>query len=606
MDLTEYKTKLGKLSLNEEKLRDLYLRDISLGKIQGPTTGYASIDKPWLKYYNEETLNTPTPQKTIFNFVYENNKDNLDDVVFVFGREITYREFFETIDKIAKALIGIGIKKGEIVTVAMANTPESFYMLYALNKIGAIIDEIDAFFASPTGINRYLKDTNSKYIFANDPIFPKIMEIKDNNSLKKVVICDITQSIKGDSRNYLNGYTGPKDFAIGWEDFLKKGENQTYETVEFEENSAAVIEHTGGTTGFPKGAVLKNESLNAQALQFTETLGFKHNERWLGLMPIFSSFGLMGGHSVIYKGLTSILIPEYNTGKFADLVRDFKPNRVACSPACYEVLLDYIEKGKIDISCLRNPIVGGDLINKKTEEKLNEALKKTNENNVLLKGYASTEVTAGGTCNLNNKINKIISVGIPFPNVEIKIVDPDNNKELKYNELGEICFSGTNVMKEYYNNPQETEKVLKLHEDNKKWLHTGDVGYIDEDGFTYIKDRIKRIIIRNDGCKVYPSFVEAVILKHKYVKYCSVVGTDDLEHSQGKLPYAYVVLNDECDKSPLEIENEIYKICIDNLPSYSIPIEIDFVQQLSKTKIGKNDYAELSRQANIKIKRKSK
>lgn len=551
-------------------------------------TGYPSIDKAWLKYYDSSFLNADIPRMSIYDYVYKNNKDHLDDTVFVyFDKHITYREFFEMIDAIAKALVAEGVKEDDIVAIGMPSTPEAYCTMYAINKIGAKSDILDVFYAGPEMIKHYLEETGTDFFVITDVILEKILPIINGTNLKRIIVKqDIHAEIPRD------------EMFIEWNDFLDNGFNDNNSYIScYEKMGYSVIEHTGGTTGLPKGAMLSDDGLNGQVWQLSNALSFKRGEVWLGLMPIFSSFGLMGGHLAVSAGLISVLIPNFVPEDFPDLLRKFQPNRFAVSPAFWEMLLNFKGLEDLDLSCVINPIVGGDMVNVKTEKKINELFERKGNPSVLIKGYSCTEASAGTTCNLNQSVNRVGSVGIPLPKVDVKIVDPDTLEEKPYNEHGEICVGGSNLMVGYFNRPEETANALRTHSDGKLWLHTGDIGYMDKDGFLYITNRIKRIIIRNDGCKVYPSTIETSILKHNSVKACVAVGVKDTRFEQGKLPVAFVVLNEDQEKKQEQIREELFKLCFDDIPSYSIPVDIRFVDSLPKTRIGKIDYLTLEKEA---------
>lgn len=591
--LYDLKQNIGKMTSEELEERELYLRNLALGKIEGPQTGLASVDKPWLAKYSEDIVKSSIPKNSLYGFIYENNKDHLDDLVFIAPEKVTYGEMFNRIDEVAKSLTAIGVKEGDLVAVGNATTPEAFYLIYALDKIGAICDSIDALASKSDLINKYLTETNTEYLFINDLSMPEVSKIIGKNNVKNIIVKELMLP-KSEIKS--NG------IITSWEDFISAGKNVELETKPYVENKTSILEHTGGTTGFPKGAMLTNDGLNGQAWQISTSLNFERGEIALGLMPVFASFGLMFAHTAIAYGIQLVLVPLYDPSKFIDLVNEYKPNRFACSPAFWENLLRDPRSKDLDISSFKNPIVGGDLMNEKIEKQVNEYFKSKGNDSVLTKGYSSTESSAGTTCNLGKDCNKLVSVGVPFPKIDIKIVSPDTMQEVPYGVPGEICISGSNLMNGFYNKPEETEKVLKKHDDGKVWLHSGDIGYMDDEGFTYIINRIKRIIIRNDGCKVYPTQIENVILKHEDVSYCSVVGVNDPDHLQGELPYAYVVVNESAQDRLSQIKDEIYALCNDNLPIYSIPMDICFMKELDKTKVGKVDYVSLQEKANQKIK----
>ena len=238
------------------------------------------------------------------------------------------------------------------------------------------------------------------------------------------------------------------------------------------------------------------------------------------------------------------------------------------------------------------PTVGGDAMDKKLEVEANEFLRKHGCTSEIVKGYGLTEVCGGvaGTVPENNQIG---SVGIPFVHTIISIFDPETGEELTYNEHGEICVTGPNTMLKYYNNDEATKEMLRVHDDGRIWVHTGDLGYMDEMGSLFIIDRIKRMIVRHDGFKIFPSLVEDVILLHPAVESVKVVGIADKEHRQGRLPKAHIVLKEQYRENTQEIYEEIKKLCEEKLPEYSQPVAYKFRDALLFTGLGKVDYLQL-------------
>ena len=248
-----------------------------------------------------------------------------------------------------------------------------------------------------------------------------------------------------------------------------------------------------------------------------------------------------------------------------------------------------------DISFLKSLVVGADALRPELEDKLNSFLKAHNAQNNVLKGYGLTEVTAAVSACMSDDVNKLRSVGIPFSHTVISIFDPDTGKELKIGEKGEVCTTGPNTMLGYYNDEAGTKQILKKHDDGLVWLHSGDIGYMDEDGFLYIDGRIKRIIIRFEGKKVFPNIVENIIEKNDMVKECCVVGTKDPNHIQGMLPMLFVVLTDEALKDKENALAKLRESCDNELPDYYRPVDIRVLDRLPLTPIGKVDYRSLEK-----------
>lgn len=601
------------LELNEQKLRDLYLRKLALGEIQGPPTGYASIDKPWLKYYSEEAIDCNIPKMTVFEYLYNCNKEYKERVALnYFGRKITFEELFENIYITAEGFKKLGVKKGDIVTISMPNTPEAVYMFYALSLIGAISNMVDPR-TSKEGIEEYIKEADSKLLVIIDAAVSKVKDVTKKTNTEKVIIVSPADSlplslnvgyrVKEFITRVINK-NGDKSFIFNnnehmhWKTFFNEGKKLKYSGNEkYEENLPVAIVHTGGTTGFPKGVVLSNENINAVAMQSVLTgIDMKREHNWLDIMPPFIAYGIgMGLHLPLTIGMETILIPQFNPKKFDELIYKYKPIHMVGVPSYWGTIIQSKKLKNEDLSYIIAPTVGGDAMDITLEKNANKYLKEHNCNYEIVKGYGMTEVT-GGVAGSIPENNKVGSVGIPFVKTTISIFEPETFEELGYNQKGEICITGPNIMLGYFENLSATNDILKKHNDGKIWVHSGDIGYMTEDGNIYVVDRVKRMIIRYDGFKIFPSLIEKVILEHPLVQTCRVVGMSDLEHSQGKLPCAFIVLKNDVLDNIDNIENEIYDYCKLKLPEYALPNKIKIKEELPYTLIGKIDVLELEKE----------
>lgn len=564
-------------------------------------SGFPSIDKPWLKYYSEDAINTPLPECTIYEYIWNNNKNNLDDIALnYFGRKITYYELFENINKAAKAFSAIGVKKGDCVIIAAVTIPETIYAFYALNRIGAISNMVDPR-TSEDGINNYICEVDAKFVLTIDAAYPKIYKATDGTNVKKIIVTfpmeslSIMKKLFVNISSYLTNKT-PKlsDGCLVWNDFIKSGKNFELQLTSYKKDSCCAIVHTGGTTGFPKGVMLSNDNLNVMALQY-RLLGieFTRKQNFLNIMPPFIAYGVvLGVHMPISLGLNDILIPQLDPNKFAELVIKYKPSHLAGVPTHYNKLRTStkIKNKSLDFLCMTG--CGGDGMSEKFEIIINDFLKEHNCRYPITKGYGMTEISSAASTN-KLELNKVGSVGIPHLKTVISIFKPETDIELKYGEQGEICMCAPTVMLGYYNNNCESKKVLKRHKDGKVWLHSGDIGRMDEDGFLYLDSRIKRIIIRYDGFKIFPSLIEKVILSHPAVEFCCSIGVTDREHSQGRLPAVYIVLKNVCTDRHSKIESELRILCRKELPEYAQPFAYKFCNSLPLTPIGKVDYKKL-------------
>lgn len=560
-------------------------------------TGYPSIDKPWMKYYSEDAINSDMPRCTLYGYIYENNKDYADRVALNYvERKITYGELFSNIEKASKVYARLGVVKGDIITICAVTVPETIYTLYGLNRLGVICNMVDPR-TSEEGINEYLREVNSKIIVTIDVAFEKIKKAINGTSVEKIVVISPADSLLQPKKFMYKALKAPKikkdDSFVTWNSLLADIEQVVPSYVPYTEDAACVIVHTGGTTGIPKGVVLTNDNMNAAAFQaIAAGFDFKREHSWLNIMPPFIAYGVGNGlHLPLAVGMEVILIPAFNPNEFPDLMNKYHPNHMVGVPSHYGNIIRSKKMNNQDLSYVIAPVVGGDAMDISLEKEVNIFFEKHNCSYPVCKGYGMSEVAAAVCACSSHECNKIGSVGTPWPKTVIAAFDIETGKELKYGEEGEICISGPNTMLGYYNNEIETQKVIKQHDDGRMWVHSGDVGYVDSDGFVFIKDRIKRMIVRHDGFKIFPSMLEQVVALNENIELCCVVGVSDTLHSQGKLPIAFVVARSNSD-----IENtksQIIEQCKKELPEYAQPIDIKFIDSMPLTAIGKVDYRKL-------------
>lgn len=567
-------------------------------------TGYPSIDKPWLKYYSEEAINAPLPECTIYEYLWENNKDHLDDIALnYFDRKVTYGELFENIEKAAKAFSALGVKQGDIVVMATVTTPETIYAFYGLNRLGAISNMVDPR-TSTEGIKDYISEVGAKLVLIIDAALTKIKKAVVGTKADTILVASPADSLPQPKKslfllsNKLKGKT-PKlsDKCISWTNFIKKGFDKSPAYSKYKKDTCCVIVHTGGTTGTPKGVMLSNENLNSSVVQCDRSgFNFQRKHKWLGVMPPFIAYGIGNGlHLPLCKGMTLIVLPKFDPTKYDALLLKYKPNHIAGVPSHYNTIVNSKKMRNVDMSFLLSPIVGGDGTEIQVEEKVSAFLKSHNCPSGLIKGYGMTEICAAVCATARNEYNKIGSVGIPFTHSIVSVFDPDSGKELGYGNEGEICMCGPHIMLGYYGKVEETSHIIKKHNDGLLWLHSGDLGSMDTDGCIFIKGRLKRMIIRHDGFKVYPSVIENVILNDKNITACCTVGVKDRKSSQGQLPIAFVVKSG--NESDDAVKSELFELCKNKLPEYAQPIDFIFIDALPLTPIGKIDYRALEKQA---------
>ena len=562
-------------------------------------TGYPSVDKPWLDFYTEEEIAKLLPDSTMYDCVYERNRDNLDKVALnYYGTKISYRSFFEIIDQIASSLEQIGIKEGDAVSICMFNPPEAIYLIFALNKIGAIANMVYGM-ASPQEIRQNINDADSTVVFTLDTFQDKILSLLKDTKVRMVITSNMMQSMSWGNRlgarliKHLKAFPCPKDkHFLTWKAFIQKGNGKS--SHKHNPEMPAIITYTGGTTGGSKGVLLSNRAVLAVAEQYI--IGEKalsRNSTWAQVLPLFIAYGVTCSLMIpLMIGMT--LIVRINMADtIAELYKKFKPNHIIYGPAFWEAFAD--DNQKLDLSGLIAPVCGGDVLHPNAEEKINNYFERCGCPYMLMNGYGMTEVGAAVSCN-NKLAYEFGSVGIPFVKNVISAFDIENGKELRYNETGEICIHTPSMMDGYIKNLEETEKIIRRHEDGLLWVHTGDLGYVTENGFIHINGRLKRYMLRisiETGLqkKLFSLDVEKVFLMHPWVENCAVVPIPDT--MQNQVPKIYIILKKEADKSRAR---EVFtQFAEKNMDEICRPVEYVFVKKFPLTKIGKVDYQTLER-----------
>ena len=561
-----------------------------------------SAEKVWMKYYSEESRNAQPPRMKIYTYYKEVNKDRLHDTtIYYYGAKITVKKLIERIDECANAFAALGVKKGDTVSLLSASTPESIAALYALNKIGATLNAIDPRM-DVKSISRMIRNSGSSVLIAIDIAYPKVAKILTEIKQKHIIIQSAGTSLPFFKKIALkiavrSSVPYGKCGIMSWETFIKGAKNAVAEEAPYEGDATVAITYTGGTTGFPKGVMLTNDSINAVAFNFAHAgIVYEKGQRFLGIMPIFSSYGLVCGiHMPLSMGLELALIPKFMPLKMGEYMKKYKPEHMIATPAFYEILIDSEEMKDFDLSFVLTLGSGGDSMNAGLEAKMKAFMKTHNIRYPLAQGYGMSEVSAAATFCVNDRY-KPGSVGIPCVATIIGIFDPETGEELGYNTPGEVCITGDTMMKGYYNNEAETKHVMRKHADGKVWIHSGDIGTIDEDGFVYIQGRVKRMITRFDGHKVFPVTIESFIGEHELVHSCSVIGVNDRERTQGQYPMAVVELVSGVDVSRREeICREIYHRCQEQLEERGRPVAVVCVDEVPLTAMGKNDYRTLEK-----------
>lgn len=571
------------------------------------------INKVFSKDYSQERIK---PFSEVINTLeypdcamYELLKDTVLKfpklpAVYYYGKEISFQTYYKKILQVARSLKEIGVKKGDTVTISMPNTPEALYTIYAVNMIGAVANMIHPL-SSENEIEYYVETAKSKYFVTIDKLKNRVLRATSNNPLKQIIIADPEISMPRplktlySASEVIKNRKVPKtaDYdeknVIYWKDFyyLGYGYNKKEVIEEVKGEDLAVILYSGGTTGKPKGVMLSNNNFNTLALQCISRIeSATPGNSVLTILPLFHGFGLgCCVHGAMVAGLKCILVPKFEAKDFSKLIKTTKPSFVIGVPTLFEALINSKEKSKTYLSSVNDFICGGDTLKVDLRNKLNIYLSEHGSKAQVRVGYGLSETVAA--CIIcPNFYYKEGAIGLPLPNMNVKIVKIGTKKSLKPNKVGEICISGPSTMMGYLNEEDDTKETLKKHVDGKMWVHTGDLGYINKDGIIFFESRLKRMIITS-GYNVYPTYIEQIIATHPAVESCIVVGVP--HPYRVEVPIANVVLHENYEPSQ-ELTNDILEYAKKSIAKYSMPTNIEYLKVIPKTLMGKVNFKKIT------------
>jgi len=566
-----------------------------------------SASAPWTAYYGNTPASLNYPHVTMYQMLAQTARRYPDCVAYQFmGKKTTYSMFMKRIDAAARGLTKMGIGKGDKVTICMANTPQALDCFYALNRIGAIPNMIHPLSAAKE-IAFYLNFSKSKAILTLDQFYGKVAQIlpelenpttiliakiADELPFPLSVLYPMTKSARAVPKLPRTGYTL-------WYDMISKGKDTQLPPDEGKFDDCGAILYSGGTTGTTKGIMLSNLNFNALGMQTIAASGYGSvaGMKMLSVMPVFHGFGLgIGIHTALIGGATCILIPQFSVKVYAETLVKEKPNLIPGVPTLFEALLRAENLEGVDLSFLKGIFSGGDSLSPELKKKVDTFLRQHNCDQQIREGYGTTEcVTA--SCLTPKDYARSGSIGVPFPDTYYKVVTPGTTEEVPANTEGEICVSGPTVMMGYMDNPEETAHTLRRHYDGRIWLHTGDLGHMDQDGFVYFRQRIKRMII-SSGYNVYPSQLENIIDGHEKVLLSCVIGIKD--DYRGQKIKAFVVPMPGIEPTE-ELKEELLQYCSKHIAKYAMPRELEFRTELPKTLVGKVAYRVLEEEANAAV-----
>ncbi len=554
--------------------------------------------RPWLRFYGDVPPSLDYPQVTLYEALITSVGRSPDATAYDFlGASATYRELGEAVDRCASALAALGLTAGDRITISMPTSPQGVIAFYAVAKLGAVASMIHPL-STPAEIEGYLNLSRSRVALTLDAFYGNFAEIRASTPLETLVlarISDVLPALKRIGFWVTRGRKIPRvppDPAVRWWSELMAEAHPPAPAAATDTNEPAAILYSGGTTGTPKGIVLSHQNFVAEGLQVATWVGLGEADTVLAVLPIFHGFGLGAlVNAALMSGSRLVMVPQFSPEIVAELMRTKRPTLMAGVPTLYEALARDPSLRQADLSSLRAAFSGADTLRRSVKERFERLVAERGGRVRLLEGYGLTEaVTAIMAMPLHDYREG--SIGVPFPDMLAGIFAPGTEEELAPGEDGEICISGPAVMLGYLDNPEATSEALRRHADGRVWLHTGDIGKRDEDGFFSFSSRLKRMI-KSSGFNVFPAQVETVLDQHPAVAEACVVGIPD--EAQGERVKAFVVLADRSRESP-ELAEELIRHCRAHLIKWSCPRAVEFRRELPKTRVGKIDFAALVRE----------
>ena len=565
---------------------------------------------PWEPWMGQVPMHLDYFQGSMFEAVENMAKKYPQNIAFTFmGRSVLYPDMIRETERCAKALKALGIQEGDKVTIAMPNCPQAIYLFYGVNRIGAIANMIHPLSAEKE-IEFYLNVSESKTAITLNQFYQKFANILPNTGVEHLVIANIADALSPVMKvgfalknvidpisKALKKHTRPQFLpripknapkVVLWKDFLAGAETLRGEyAVKRTGEDPAVILYSGGTTGTTKGIVLTNLNFNALGQQVIAANPiFTPGDKMLAAMPLFHGFGLgVCVHTMLSQGGRCILIPQFTAKTYAKDLIKHRCNFIAGVPTLYEALLRLDTMEGADLSCMKGVFSGGDSLSIELKKKFDKFLAEHGATIQVREGYGTTE-TVTACCLTPLTKAKEGSIGIPFSDVYIKIVEPGTDRELPYGQEGEILLAGPTVMKEYMKHPEETAQTLRRHADGLTWVYTGDLGVMDEEGFIFFKGRAKRMII-SSGYNVYPAQIENILDAHEKVQMSCVIGVPDSYKMQKVKAFVKLAAGVPANE---ETKQELLDYCRKHIARYAMPYDIEFKEDMPKTLVGKVAY----------------
>jgi long-chain acyl-CoA synthetase len=559
----------------------------------------AARERPWLAHYGDVPPTLDYPEVGLYEALRDAAAQRpAATAVDFLGSTLTYAELIEEIDRCAAGLAELGLGPGERITVSTPTCPQGVVAFYAAAKLGAAASMIHPL-STADEIAGYLTISRSRVALTLDLFYAPFAEVRDRTPLETLVLARVTDYMPAPKRLAFRLTKGrkiprvPADADVRWWSSLLGKKRAMQPLAPVRPDDLAALLYSGGSTGAPKGIMLSHRNFISEGMQVATWVGLGEHDTVLAVLPIFHGFGLGAlVNAAFLAGAKVVMVPRFSPEIVAELLRTKQPTLTAGPPTLYEALARDPSLRKANLSSLRAAFSGADTLQEPVRQRFEQLVAERGGSVRLLEGYGLTEaVTAIMGMPLHER--RAGSIGLPFPDMDVTICNPGTTRELLPGEEGEICVSGPAVMLGYLDNPEATAESLRTHDDGREWLHTGDIGKMDEEGFFYFASRLKRMI-KSSGFNVFPAQVEAVLYEHPAVSEACVVGVPD--EAQGERVKAYVVAEEGTQAGP-ELADELIAYCRERLIKWSCPREVEFRDELPKTRVGKIDFTALMKEA---------
>ncbi len=550
-------------------------------------------DKIWLKEYPDYIRPMlEYPDASAYEVILKETAEKYPDKIatIFFGGRLTFKELHDQVLSFAGALSNLGVKKGDRVGLLMPNCPQYIIAYYGALRIGAVVAQLNPLYTERE-LEELLNDSGAETIVTLDMkmMYSKVKEVRSNTPLKNVIVTSLSEYVPENIVEVFKASTkddtadiDPNDDIYLLKDLLAAC--HTPPDVEINPvEDLALLQYTGGTTGLPKAAMLTHRNITANAIQCMEWVPDEELERYssmsdvsgaIAVIPFFHAFGMTVVMNVpLLLGFSIVIMPRFDFKEMLTLIKEYKPIICCGVPTIYVALNSALgskrAKKKYDLSSLRAALSGAAPLPPEVKAEFEQL-----SGGSLVEGYGLSEASPATHANIMYGKSKP-GIGIPFPDTDAKIIDPETGEELPPCEAGDMLIKGPQIMKGYWNHPEETASALK-----DGWLVTGDVAVMDEDGFFQIVDRKKDMII-SGGYNVYPREVEDILYEHPSVNEAAVIGVKD--EYRGEVPKAFIILRGNAEVS----EEDIKAFCKERLAPYKVPKYVEFRKDLPKSMIGK-------------------